>query len=168
MPERIRLDEEGLRIASIDLIDWQQRLTTIALLLIALREALRAGDAEDVALAERIDDRWLKAADGKAKLALSEADAPTLEALVEGEGRSALPDEPSRFLMDNHERFVARLRSEGLDREALLRSLNESCLAFAAEPGAPGNRAHLDRASGKPTGPLSQRKLFGDQRPALR
>lgn len=110
-------------VASVSLIDGQQRVTTLTLLLTALRNRLREGSGEDADSAARIDRTYLTLPDGKAKLVLSEADAPTLEALVVPDGESAMPAEPSRFLVENLGRLTDHLHAEGLDRDALMRGL---------------------------------------------
>lgn len=51
---------------------------------------------------------------------------------------------------------------DSISLEELLRSINESCLAFAAAPGSPEAKKHLDWAVEKPQGLISQSKLFGD------
>lgn len=107
-------------IASVGVIDGQQRLTTLMLLLCALRDRLRAQGGEGTAWAERIDAEYLRLSDGRTKLVLSEDDAPTLAALVE---ETALPEEPSRHLVDNFERFADRFGAEGFDAGLLMRGL---------------------------------------------
>ena len=111
------------RIALVNVIDGQQRLTTITLLLTALRGYLRTSGAQGASLAERLDEEYLRLPDGKAKLVLSEADAPTLEALVVDLGTGALPEEPSKLLIDNLKRFTNRFNSEGFDAESLMHGL---------------------------------------------
>ena len=51
---------------------------------------------------------------------------------------------------------------DSISLEELLRSINEGCLAFAADPGSPEAKKHLDWAVEKPQGLISQSKLFGD------
>ena len=51
---------------------------------------------------------------------------------------------------------------DSISLEELLRSINEGCLAFAADPGSPEAKKHLDWAVEKPRGLISQSKLFGD------
>lgn len=110
-------------IASASVIDGQQRLTTLTLLLCALRNHLRAAGGEDAAWAEQLDAEYLRLPDGKAKLVLSEDDAPTLAALVEETAEAPLPAEPSKYLMDNLKRFTDRFNAEGFDAKLLMRGL---------------------------------------------
>ena len=51
---------------------------------------------------------------------------------------------------------------DSISLEELLRSINEDCCAFAAAPGSPEAKKHLDWAVEKPQGLVSQSKLFGD------
>lgn len=96
-----------------DLIDGQQRLTTVTLLLIAIRDTLREGDLilEGMSAAD-IDATYLHAesgADAAVKLLLSHADRQTLTALVNGR---ELPeeDELSQYLVSNLAFFAKRLK----------------------------------------------------------
>lgn len=109
------------RLRRFDLIDGQQRLTTITLLLIAVRDALRAdeGHLEGVSAAS-IDSEYLHAGPGAnapVKLLLSHADRQTLAALVNG---SELPeeDELSQYLLDNLAFFAKRMKKEGEAQDA--------------------------------------------------
>ena len=108
---------DGIR--RISLIDGQQRLTTITLMLIALRDALRAsGDEACLKEAERIDETYLHASSDACKLCLSSDDDPTLENLING---TALPDgiESSKFLRDNLEVFRSKLNADS-DRKSVV------------------------------------------------
>lgn len=120
--------------AVLDLIDGQQRFTTVMLLLAALRDVLAEDDAEEkAASAECADEANLTAADAVApdparidstllfavnadgvapKLTLSEVDQPTFRAILE---RTTLPEEDalSTNLTGNHAFFKERLRTAG-------------------------------------------------------
>lgn len=108
------------RIRRVDLIDGQQRLTTITLALVALRNHLRGSG--DAARADALDESYLCAPDGLCKLQLSEADAPELEHLVTG---APLPAgvEPSKFLVDNLATFQAKIAASTTEADAVLRGL---------------------------------------------
>lgn len=107
-------------IQRFDLIDGQQRLTTITLLLLALRNAQRSDDPplENVSAA-MLDSTYLHTSDAPnapIKLVLSHADEATLAALIDDE---ELPeeDERSQYLIDNLAFFAKRLckRDEAAD-----------------------------------------------------
>lgn len=102
-------DAEG--VLRSNLIDGQQRFTTITLLLIALRDVLRSGGDEEKRKAEEIDATYLHAAKGICKLQLSEEDSPTLLHLVDG---TEIPKrvEPSKFLVDNLDTFRSKMHAE--------------------------------------------------------
>ena len=125
LPDTEQPDGAQRGIAALGVIDGQQRLTTLTLMLAALRDVLREGSEDDKVLAVAIDREYLRAPDGGAKLTLSRADAATLDAIVAGEGEITMVGEPSRFLVQSFERFTARMRGEGFDREALWRGLKE-------------------------------------------
>ena len=101
-------------------IDGQQRLATLTLLLIALRNQIK--DAEDGVLpdtlpsAEAIDDYYLRNRHGtgnrKNKLALRRVDQETLAALVD---EKDLPKPASERVKDNFDFFVERIKDADLD-----------------------------------------------------
>lgn len=89
------------------LIDGQQRMTTLTLLLIALRDRITAlqgnGDGDDeVSTPEELDDYYLRNRHGKGdrrhKLHLRRADHETLIALLDGKGN---PDAASERVKEN-------------------------------------------------------------------
>ncbi|GAA7329282.1 hypothetical protein MLS101_10120 [Helicobacter pylori] len=84
------------------IIDGQQRLTTITLLLIALRNHL-----SDEVKREEIEDHYLinsdKDGDRKFRLILSESDKDTLLSLIDKDRRK--PSEPSSKIMENFKLF---------------------------------------------------------------
>ena len=93
-------------------IDGQQRLTTITLILIALREAL--GDKEDILgrfSKIKINNRYLinrdEQGDQKYKLILTQTDKDTLIALVDKDKR--MPNEISLRIQDNFNFFVNKI-----------------------------------------------------------
>lgn len=110
----------GLR--RVSLVDGQQRLVTVALLLVALRDEQR--NAGEGLQARELDERYLHAASGAIKLGLAEADAPTLALLVDG---TPLPEgvEPSRFLMENRMLFREKVASSRLEASAVMAGLKE-------------------------------------------
>lgn len=100
--------DAGDGISQVSLIDGQQRLTTITLALVALRDEMRASG--EVAAAEAVDRRYLHASPGISKLKLSEADAPTLTELIDG---TPIPEgiEASQLILDAYAAFRERLAS---------------------------------------------------------
>ncbi len=103
------------------IIDGQQRLTTITLLITALRDRLR--ETGHPQKAEDLDEKYLRAASNTMKLVLSSEDADTLEYIIDGKNLS--PDvEPSRFLIENHRTFKDLVSSPETDIETILRGLD--------------------------------------------
>ncbi len=98
-------------------IDGQQRLTSLTLLLIALREKLKAGGAAagagELPKAEAIDERFLRnrhvPEDRKHKLLLRRRDQDALATLLEGKG---LGKKAAQNIKTNYEYFVERLADE--------------------------------------------------------
>ena len=69
--------------AQIELIDGQQRMVTTTLLLLAIRDRLAACDGRlDGLDAQALEEKYLRAADGSAKLALSADDAAALHVIL--------------------------------------------------------------------------------------
>lgn len=95
------------------LIDGQQRLTTLTLLLAALRDHIRetnwAGGANDPT-PKRVDAYFLKnvqeEGDREQKLVLRRHDQATLRAIIEGK---ELPQNPSEHVRDNYNYFREQL-----------------------------------------------------------
>ena len=111
----------------LNVIDGQQRLTTITLMLTALRNHLaahpEAAGSADAPSAERIQETYLQVdgADGKtAKLQLSFLDGPTLCSLVEG---APLPEEHSNRLVENLQFFESRMQAADFSPTTLWRGL---------------------------------------------
>jgi uncharacterized protein with ParB-like and HNH nuclease domain len=94
------------------LIDGQQRLTTVSLLLIALRDRLKTHPTEDEALpsAEEVEDRFLRNRHGKgerrSKLMLRRADNEALSALLAGQ---SLSEAAAETLRENYAFFQDRI-----------------------------------------------------------
>jgi uncharacterized protein with ParB-like and HNH nuclease domain/predicted transport protein len=93
-------------------IDGQQRLTTVTLLLTALRDHLKAHPSHDDALpsAEEIEDRFLRnrhgRGDRRSKLMLRRADNEALSALLGGQ---ALAETAAETIRENYAFFKDRL-----------------------------------------------------------
>ena len=126
------LDTESWQgAAQLDIIDGQQRMTTLSLLLCAFARYLdEIGDKVGGLTSSDIFSRYLRIGDdahASGKLMLSFMDRDTLYALV---GAAAMPEEPATRLVDNHELFYAKMGKEGFDAEQLWRGLN--CLEVAS------------------------------------
>ena len=100
----------------LDIIDGQQRLTTVSLLLCALARHLEEGAGEVGGVsAESLRSRFLRGEhQGRTvgKLALSEMDRDTLFALV---GAGDMPEEPAGRLIENLELFYGCMQQPGFD-----------------------------------------------------
>ncbi len=93
-------------------IDGQQRLTTVSLLLTALRDRLKSAPSDDEALptAEEVEDRFLRnrhgKGDRKSKLMLRRGDNEALTALMSSQ---VLAADATETVRDNYEFFRDRL-----------------------------------------------------------
>lgn len=105
----------------VSLIDGQQRLTTITLMLVALRDAMR--DAGDTVRASQIDETYLHCVTDMPKLRLSNADAPTMAHLVDG---VPAPEEVdlSQLLIEGYEFFREKVEEPSIDVDAAMRGLD--------------------------------------------
>ena len=98
-------------------IDGQQRLTTVTLLMAALRDHLkRVGESDDFpTTAAAVEDRFLQnrhaKADRRMKLALRRVDQETLAAIL---GGAELPKSSSARVRENYELFLGRLAEADL------------------------------------------------------
>ncbi len=108
------------------LIDGQQRLTTLTLLLIALRDHIVAKDwtgSEDAPTAKRVEAYFLKnvqeEGEREHKLVLRRHDHASLSALLD---RRELPDQTSDRICENYEMFRERL--EEVDPETVYRGIS--------------------------------------------
>ena len=98
-------------------IDGQQRLTTVTLLLTALRDRLKTKPSDDEALptAEEVEDRFLRnrhgKGDRKSKLILRRGDKEALTALISGQ---SLAGDAAEAVRENYEFFRDRLTDANL------------------------------------------------------
>lgn len=105
----------------VDLIDGQQRLTTLTLMLVALRDAMR--DAGDAARANQIDETYLHCVTDTSKLVLSDADAPTMAHLVDGAPAPG-EDDLSQLLIEGYELFKEKVEESSADADAVIKGLD--------------------------------------------
>ncbi|MCH4610343.1 DUF262 domain-containing protein [Helicobacter pylori] len=104
------------------IIDGQQRLTTITLLFIALRDHL-----SDEVKRKEIEEHYLinsdKDGDKKFRLILSESDKDTLLSLIDRNKRK--PSEPSSKIMENFELFEEWIRENTDKLETIFKGLEK-------------------------------------------
>ncbi|MGN8479723.1 GmrSD restriction endonuclease domain-containing protein [Helicobacter pylori] len=117
------------------IIDGQQRLTTITLLLIALRDHL---NDEDEFLKEfscqKIQNSYLinsdEKGDKKFRLILSESDKDTLLSLIDKDRRK--PSEPSSKIMENFKLFEEWIRKNTDKLETIFKGLEKLMIVWIA------------------------------------
>ncbi len=110
------------------IIDGQQRLTTITLLLIALRDHLNDEDEFlEKFSCQKIQNRYLinsdKDGDKKFRLILSESDRDTLLSLIDKNKRK--PSEPSSKIMENFKLFEEWIRKNTDKLETIFKGLDK-------------------------------------------
>ncbi len=112
------------------IIDGQQRLTTITLLLIALRDHLNDEDEDEFLEKfshQKIQNRYLinsdEKDDKKFKLFLSEPDRDTLLSLIDKNRRK--PSEPSLKIMENFKLFEEWIRKNADKLETIFKGLDK-------------------------------------------
>lgn len=108
----------------LNVIDGQQRMTTLTLLLVALSHFLRERGGTAGGLSpDDIAARFLCVGEGdgaQGKLVLSYLDRYTLFSLV---GGLDVPEEHALRIMDNYGLFAEKMREEGFDADELWRGL---------------------------------------------
>ena len=127
----------------LDVIDGQQRLTTVTLMLADLRNTLVQETGPDEATARKIEAKYLRV-NGDYRLALSEYDRQTLFDIVDGitpplpvkdedAGADAFEDyEGSVAVAANYHYFASKMAADGFDAQTLLRGL-ENLVIISAE-----------------------------------
>ncbi|GAA8653858.1 DUF262 and DUF1524 domain-containing protein [Helicobacter pylori] len=111
------------------IIDGQQRLTTITLLLTALRDHLNDEDKR-----KEIEDHYLinsdKDGDKKFRLILSESDKDTLLSLIDKDRRK--PSEPSSKIVENFKLFEEWIRKNTDKLEIVFKGLEKLTIVWIA------------------------------------
>ncbi|GHP73495.1 hypothetical protein JP0048_12500 [Helicobacter pylori] len=124
------------------IIDGQQRLTTITLLLTALRDHLNDENDEDEFLkkfsCQNIQDHYLinsdKDGDKKFRLILSDSDKDTLLSLIDKDERK--PSEPSSKIVENFKLFEEWIRKNTNQLETIFKGLEKLMIVeIALEKG---------------------------------
>ncbi|MFT2722502.1 DUF262 domain-containing protein [Helicobacter pylori] len=111
------------------IIDGQQRLTTITLLLTALRDHL-----SDEVKRKEIEDHYLINSDKKFRLILSESDKDTLLYLIDKDRRK--PSEPSSKIVENFKLFEEWIRKNTNQLETIFKGLEKLMIVeIALEKG---------------------------------
>ena len=113
------------------LIDGQQRLTTLTLLMIAMRDhigALNWCGNDDGPTVQKIDAYFLKntveSGVRQYKLVLRRRDNATLHALIDGKDLAELEGERSELLIEAYEYFREKLQAPTCDLEDIYRGIN--------------------------------------------
>ncbi len=157
----------------VDLIDGQQRLTTITLILTALRDAMR--DAGDTDRASQINETYLHCVTDMPKLVLSASDAPTMAHLVDG-AQAPGEDDLSQLLIEGYELFREKVEESSVDADAVIKGLDSLRVVAVEleEDDAPQQVFESLNAKGRPLstvdllrnvimakyGAVEQRRLF--------
>lgn len=114
-------------VEQLDIIDGQQRLTTLTLLMCALAKYLNlTGQTVGGRDAKTLANRFLttSASEAKAcKLVLSRADAPTLRWIVGVGDRPAADEERSERVAEAYEWFCGRFEEEGFDLDVFAKGI---------------------------------------------
>ncbi|PDX23297.1 DUF262 and DUF1524 domain-containing protein [Helicobacter pylori] len=126
---------DGTHSSPLLIIDGQQRLTTITLLFIALRDHL---NDEDELLEkfshQKIQNRYLinsdEKGDKKFRLILSESDKDTLLSLIDKDRRK--PSEPSLKIMENFKLFEEWIRKNTDKLETIFKGLEKLMIVWIA------------------------------------
>ena len=120
----------GAAFTSWLLIDGQQRLTTLTLLMIALRDHIRESNwqgSEDGPTAERIDAYYLRnvheSGQRQYKLVLRRKDNDTLKALIAGQELPEFQSDQSELIIDAYEHFRSALKEPSCNPELVYRGI---------------------------------------------
>lgn len=112
------------------LIDGQQRLTTLTLLMIALRDHIQASSwsgGDDGPTAAKIEAYYLKnsheSGQRQYKLVLRRRDNATLQALIAGHDSSEHEGEPSSLIIEAYEYFRSALQKSSCNPENVYRGI---------------------------------------------
>ncbi len=108
------------------IIDGQQRMTTLSLLLLALRDYANKNPEDTTINARRIDNMLLKneyeSGDERYKLLLTETDRDILIRLVE---EKPIPDDTRSKLLDNYKFFTGKIADKELQPAEVYESIGK-------------------------------------------
>lgn len=136
-------------LGQLDVIDGQQRLTTLTLLLAALCDHADRVPCAGVPSAGEMAARYLlaDAGDGpSAKLALTGLDRDTLAAIV---GAADPPEEAAQRLVDNYLLFAGKMEELGFDAVTLWRGLALLDVALVELDAADGPQTVFESLNSK-------------------
>ncbi|MDE0526773.1 MAG: DUF262 domain-containing protein [Thaumarchaeota archaeon] len=136
--------EEGLyqvsAVPQLQVIDGQQRLTTLTLLFAALARAIGKEHGSEIT-SKKIQNYFLfnseETGDNRYKLILTQSDRDTLQAIMEGR---PIPEKYSKNLVNNFEYLQDSIAKSGLDFDTIWRGISKLVMVDIA----------LDAANDKP------------------
>ena len=133
----------------VSLIDGQQRLATVTLMVVALRDILR--DEGETSKANELDRVYLHSAPGVPKLVLSEADSPTMAHLVDG-AQAPDEDDESQLLIEGYGYFKEQMEKVPTSVDIVMKGFdNLSVVAVELEDDdAPQQVFESFNAKGRP------------------
>ena len=106
-------------VNSLMVIDGQQRLTTMTLLLAAIRKKLEESDAKNINRT-KINNYFLfnndEEGDNRQKLVLTKSDKETLFSLLD---ETPLPENPSKHIIDNYNYFLNQINKSEINLDLL-------------------------------------------------
>ncbi len=143
-----RADEAAEGSTQIELIDGQQRMVTTTLLLLAIRDRLDACDGRlDGLDAHAFERKYLRAADGSAKLDLSADDAAALHMILDNVSCETPAEEPTdntgsdratadeirkaSYVEPNYDFFLSRLPKDETQLRKVWRGLKDLVVVCA-------------------------------------
>ncbi|MGE8207468.1 GmrSD restriction endonuclease domain-containing protein [Heyndrickxia sp. NPDC080065] len=107
-------------------IDGQQRMTTLTLLMIALRNAIKESDQKFEITSKKITNYYLVNNEEEDelyyKLLLTQTDKETLLSLIDN---NELPDEYSQRIVENFHFFLEQIKNSGIDLNLLYRGISK-------------------------------------------
>lgn len=113
-------------VAELLVIDGQQRLTTLTLLLAALRERIRDDGDSGIISVSRINNYYLfnseESGDLHYKLLLTQSDGATLASIVDG---AVAPMNPSPRVMENYKYFLDQIKQSSLGVDEIYRGIQK-------------------------------------------
>lgn len=112
------------RLDKLVVIDGQQRLTTLTLILLAMRDHIAATGNQSIVTVDQITDHYLmnryEKGSERYKLLLTQSDRETLRSLVD---RSPLPTVASKRIVDNHTYFAECLKIPDVNLDVVYHGL---------------------------------------------
>lgn len=119
-------------VAKFQVIDGQQRLTTLTLLLLALRDYISKNPGESATTPEGIEQLYIKnnasiaSGDSVYKLSLTDKDKETLICLIE---KKPMIKEPSKRIIDNYDYFCRHIEKKEISADEVLTAVGKLQIA---------------------------------------